>query len=357
MKIGILTFPHSPSYGASLQMHALFKTIESFNYNPYILNYQNIYMLKKQHMERNVFKAKLMNIIGYNTAKKFKKFENKLNWIPKNIIYEAKELKSISNELDYIIVGSDQVWNPKVNGDDTSYFLDFCKSKQKISYAASFGVNNLEKKHESKIAKLLSDIPSLSTREEQGKNIIKNLTGRDATVVLDPTFLQSKEYWETIAHKKRLVKEPYILSFIFNPNNENEAFCSRLSKETGHPIVKISDNPFKKNKKNLKYVSGIGPQEFLRLIMDAEYIVTDSFHGTAFSIILNRSFYVSLSTKTNSRLEHLLNTLNLEKRIISNCNSLDNCINFTKVNKSISLLRDESLIFLKKSLSEVKNDK
>ncbi len=356
MKVGILTFPHSPSYGASLQMYALYKTVEQLGCTPFILNYQNKYMQNKHHIEHNPIKAKLLNIVGYRTSKKFNQFEKMLTWLPKTIIHEAIKLHSVSAELEYIIVGSDQVWNPAVTGSDTAYFLDFCESKKKISYAASFGVNALEPQFAKVITELLYDIPALSIREQKGKEIIKKLTERDASVVLDPTFLQTKESWDKIVYAKPIVKQPYIFSFVFNSNEENVSYKTRLSNETGLPILSISDNPMKKSDEKSIYVSGIGPKEFLRLIKDAEYIVTDSFHGTAFSIILNRPFYVSLSTKTNSRLETLLSTLELENRIISECKTFNKHINYAKVNQSISVFRERSLSFLQKALFGVDNN-
>ena len=350
MKVGILTFPHSPSYGASLQMFALYKTIEKLGGTPCVLNYQNRYMRSKHHIERDPVKAKLLNIVGHRTSKKFTQFEKTLTWLPSKIIYEAIKLQSISADLDYVIVGSDQVWNPAVTGSDTTYFLDFCEKKKKISYAASFGVDDLEPQFAKAITELLYDIPALSIREIKGREIIKRLTGRDVSVVLDPTFLPTKELWDMTVCTKPIVKQPYIFSFVFNPNDENISYRTRLSDETGLPIVSISDNPFKKSDKNSIYVSGIGPTEFLRIIRDAEYIVTDSFHGTAFSIIFNRPFYVSLSTKTNSRLETLLSTLDLENRIISECKTFDKHINYTKVNQLISVYRERSLSFLQNAL-------
>ena len=351
MKVGILTFPHSPSYGASLQMFALHEAVKAQGYTPYIFNYQNKYMLKKQHMGHNIIKAQLSNLISHKTIKNFQNFEKRLNWFPQKTIQSCKTLKDYALSLDYIIVGSDQVWNPDVTGCDTTYYLDFCEDNKKISYAASFGVDSLKNDFAEKVSDLIVRIPSLSIREEKGAEIIKSLTGRDATIVLDPTFLHSKDVWHTVAAKKQLVKQPYIFSFIFNPNKENLGFRDELSKKTGLPIVSISDNPLSKSNANSIYVSGVGPLEFLNLIQNAEYVVTDSFHGTAFSIIFNKQFFVSLSTKTNSRLETLLSTLGLDVCVISHVGKGADDINYAYVNEKISELRSESLQFLRASLT------
>lgn len=350
MKVGILTFPHSPSYGASLQMYALYKTVEQYGHKPFVINYQNKHMLNKRHIEQNVLKAKLLNIIGYNTIKRFSRFEGELTYLPEQMICDPANLKAIVKGLDYVIVGSDQVWNPAVTGGDTTYFLDFCERQKKISYAASFGVDGLDTDFACNIATLLADIPSMSVREEKGKKIIKDLIQRDVPIVLDPTFLQTKESWKNIASPKSIVRKPYIFSFIFNTNNENMSFVSRLSKEKKLPIVNVSDNPLKNLDKELICVSGVGPTEFLRLIMDAEYIITDSFHGTVFSIILNRPFYVSLSTKTNSRLETLLSTFKLEDRILNGEVNMESRIDYDQVNQLIVSLREKSQSFLQGSL-------
>lgn len=357
MKVGILTFPHSPSYGASLQMFALHEILKIQGHTPYIINYQNIFMTNKQHMTNSFLKAKLTKLVAYKSMKKFDDFENKLNWLPQHIVQSKTDLDDLAKKMDYIVVGSDQVWNPYITGFDTTYFLDFCQDDKKISYAASFGVDNLDDDFATKVSELIAKIPSLSIREEKGAQIIKNITNRDAIVVLDPTFLHRKEMWESVATKKELVKQPYIFSFIFNPNKQNIEFRDNLSKDMNLPIVSISDNPFSKSNKNHIYMSGVGPLEFLKLIKEAEYIVTDSFHGTAFSIIFNKLFFVSLSTKTNSRLETMLKMLGLESRIISNDGFNMNNIDYDKVNEKMLKLKNDSLDFLRVSLSgEHKNE-
>ncbi len=356
MKVGILTFPHSPSYGASLQMYALYKVIEAQGHEPYIINYQNKYMMTKQHMNCGFVKRKLLNVLSYRTKSKYKKFESVLKLAPLKTLSDSSILREQSEKLDFIVVGSDQVWNPDVTGKDETYFLDFCDDCKKVSYAASFGVDFLDDDFCEKISNLLMKIPSLSVREEKGAQIIKELIQRDVPIVVDPTFLHTKNFWENVSSEKSVVSGKYIFSFVFNPTKENSEFLKNISNETGLPIVRISDNFLKKSDKNNIYVSGVGPKEFIRLIVDAECIVTDSFHGTAFSILMNKRFYVTLSTKTNSRLETLLKAVGLEDRIIQDGSAKLSDIDYDSVNKKIIDLKQHSLNFLTEALSGEKND-
>lgn len=352
MKIGLLTFPHSPSIGASLQMFALYEALEKMGHIPEVINYQNTYMYKRKHMGENNFYLYLTRIISYKTSLRFKRFESNLVFNPQKIISSKEELQQISKKYDYIIVGSDQVWNPNITGGDLSYFLNFCEDYKKISYAASFGVNELNFEFKAITSKLLKKIPSLSVREEVGSKIVKNLINRDVPIVLDPTFLLKMDFWNKIISNRNLVDKPYIFSFVFNKNKDNTLFLNKLSTDKGLPVVVISDNPLRRSTKKINYVSGIGPKEFLKLIKGAEYIVTDSFHGTVFSILFNKTFFVSMSTKTNSRLETLLSSLELNSQIIDNNLMNLNDIKYNYVNQKIDLLRDYSMNFLLTSIFE-----
>ena len=352
MRVGILTFPHSPSYGASLQMHALYKAVQDLGATPVILNYQNRYMQNKNHFAANRLKAVLMDLVSRRTKSRFRDFEGELGFCPARLRCERDALVEAAEYLDRIIVGSDQVWNPAVTGGDTAYYLDFCPDEKKVSYAASFGVSRLEEDFADRVRPLLSAIPSLSVREEAGRDIVAHLTEREAKVVLDPTFLLTREDWRSLAAKRPLATRPYIFSFIFNPNAENTAFRDRLARETGLPVLTISDNPFSRSSETSLLARGVGPSEFLRLIMDASYVVTDSFHGTALSILLNRPFFVTLSTKTNSRLETLLSRLSLSDRILAEGGETDvrTPIDYECVNRMIAQQREDSLSFLRGAL-------
>lgn len=351
MKVGILTFPNSPSYGASLQMFALYNTIQNFGYTPEVINYQNNYMNSKQHMEKKRIKVFIQNIISYKTKRGFKKFEYYMDFFPLKAISDQKQLKNLSKNYDFIIVGSDQVWNPSITNEDLSYFLNFCEKEKSISYAASFGVNSIDMSFQNKIRPCLKEIKSLSVREYDGQQIIESLIQKKVEIVLDPTFLIEKNKWIDLIGNRKIIKNEYIFAFVFNETIENSIFLEKLQIEKQLPIVMISDNPLNISTKKKKYVSGVTPIDFLSLIANASFVFTDSFHGSAFSIILEKEFFVSLSTKTNSRLETLLESMNLENRNIK-ADPLKHSIDYHLVRKNIKSLRENSMNFLKNALKK-----
>ena len=189
----------------------------------------------------------------------------------------------------------------------------------------------------------------LSIREEQGKKIIKKLINRDAEVVLDPTMLLAKEEWEELACEYE--DRDYILVYRFSGSKKMDTFIEKLSQETGCRIVIISYSL--KRRLKAKYEKIVGPLEFLGLFKNAKYVVTNSFHGTAFSILFNKDFFIEMlpeSRGVNSRLVNLLNLFNLQSReIIDGQNKyIHKEIDYTYINKKLEKERASSIQFIRK---------
>lgn len=350
MKVGTITFPGSPSHGASLQMYALYRALLDMGVEAEVINYIPDTVNHKNYTSKG-WKDKLASAFLKDSEKAFQLFESKIKIIPENPIRTTEELQKYTRKYDRIIVGSDQVWNPVVTGNDMNFYLEFCSdTNKKASYAPSFGTDQVDLVDKEKIAALLSDIKYLSAREERGREMIHELTGREVPVVLDPTFLIDKNHWREMK-KPSGAKGEYVFVYTIKPSPKLRQAASTFAKQHGYKLVYISGGLHgvadKFNPKKHP-VFGIGPAEFLDLIDNAKYVFTNSFHGTALSIILNTNFYVEFSSDTNSRLETLVYTFELEDMIMD-CMRFDNAlksINYEKVNQMLDEKRKQSLMYL-----------
>ncbi len=355
MKVGILTFPHSPSLGAMLQMGALYHAVHELGHDVKIVNYVSS---KVNHQQKQAVTPKsilikaLSRMFLKSSKSSYRDFESKLNMFPEQPTCSEEGLESIAAYFDRIIVGSDQVWNPDVTGHDLNFYLKFCKDgRQKVSYAASFGYAHADREHDVEIADLLNDFAYLSVREQEGQDVIEKLTGRKATLVLDPTLLVHPDYLRSIMEPAKREKR-YVLFFCIKPSPKLYYQAQAYADEHGYELVTIGGrmrdhfNPTK----HPEY--GVGPKEFLGLVDKAECVFTNSFHGTAISVALHRDFYVEYSSDTNSRLINLTQILQLQERVIGKEVPKEKGINYDKVEHLLSVQREISMKYLKVALSE-----
>jgi hypothetical protein len=363
MKVGILTFPNSTSYGASLQMYALYKKVNELGHDAEVINYFNSFMKAEKHCINNsglafkdAVKRSVKRALHSRLKQAFLDFEkNKVRLYPRKPVSEKPALFDIGKRYDAVICGSDQVWNPEITDRDLSYFLDFCGTgTRRISYAPSFGIDKFSDDFSDLIRSDIGKFDALSVRENSGREYIKKEFGIDATIVCDPTMLLSAEDWSEIEEYCPLVKDDYILYYTIRRSDVLMNYCRELSKKTGLKIVIVGGNFIKKLKnkdRNVKYATDISPAQWLYLVHNAKYVVTNSFHGTAFSIIFKRDFYIELSSLTNSRLANITNKFSLSDRIVchSNCLHPTSC-NYEKAENTLSELSSDSIEFLKKAL-------
>lgn len=350
MKVGILTFPNSPSFGAALQMRGLYRALQSLGCEVEVINYRNKYMSEKRHIRKdNPIKNLAICILDYSGKKSFRDFEKQLRLFPKKIINETHDLRQIADRYDFLICGSDQVWNPNITGEDLNYFFSFCKDdSKKISYAASFGVNELNENFSQAVTSELKKFKSISVREERGAQIVYELLNTNCTIVLDPTMLIEQDEWHSCEKKIRGLPSNYIAKFIFNYDKNVEREIDELAKKTGLPVVTVGGTAISKLKKGF-YTGAIGPSEWLYVLDHADYVVTDSFHGAAFSIIFHKNLLVSMASSTNSRLRTLLHTFELDNRTIGAVLPEDK-IDYNIVQKIMIKKREESLGFLRNAI-------
>ena len=358
MKTAILTFQQAINYGAILQLFALQKTIESFNEDVIVVNYiskklESDYKNLKFNKGFKIFLSSVFTFIPFiirkNNFEKFKKDKLKLSIA----LHNKRELMEFAKDYDYFIVGSDQIWNYSITNNDSTYMLDFVDGDKKIAYAASFGISEIPICLNEWYKNLLKDFKNISVREKQGNKIIKDLCGIEVPVVLDPTLLLNKQEWSLLA-KIENVKRGYILVYCIKKSKYIEKMSKFLIKQKNLEVIVL--NPRTKDIYNKSSNSVAGPEDFVELFLNAEYVLTNSFHGTAFSINFNKKFLCELDSKphnVNSRLESLLDLLNLQDRIIKKENDLEKIndeIDYKRVNNILEIERKKSLGYLKTSL-------
>lgn len=366
--ISVLTFQNSDNFGALLQAFALQKTLEKMNNRVTIIDYHSpnkdysILSIKKGKKLRNylidiyTMPNKLLKRSNGNKFRKQylniseKKFEN------------FNELTELNDHFDFFIAGSDQIWNFENTKFDTTYLLDFVKNNlKKISYAASFGVKEIPRNFnlannrlidlESSYKSYLEQFKSISVREYDGKNIISKMINKDVAVVLDPTMLLTAKEWEGYLPEKDEYEEYILVYSLFSDELMYEKIY-KFSQESKLPVKII----FPAGKKIKKYnFESVKPDilEFVALFKDSKYVITDSFHGTVFSIMFNKNFWAYNGGASNfSRIDNLLHNLKLENQIITNVSEIDfnKSIDFNYANQKIIEERNHSIEFLNTSL-------
>lgn len=315
MKIGIITKVDNNNYGNRLQNYACQQFL--IRQADDVETIRNVGQLNNKNDSKliNFLKrikyrcVSIIKMIKNERYRKFIKFNKNINLTRK--IYDDQHSPK-ENEYDLIFIGSDQVWNPNFDVPDL-YFATFCQKEKRNSFSASFGVDNIKKEYRDLYKKRISGLNHISVRENQGKEIIKELTGReDVEVLVDPTMLLTKEEWSKLAIKpKQLKTKKYILTYFLGKLSETrKKEIDRVAKENDCEVIDIisKSSEFYKN----------GPSEFLYLEKNAFLICTDSFHSCVFAILFERPFIVfdreDSNAKMNSRLETLLKTFNLQDR-------------------------------------------
>ncbi len=354
-KIGILTFHFCDNYGAVLQCYALKTYIKrTFNHDVEVINFFPEHT-QKWYTETDLQERYLEKL------NKFERFEKEILNIVSGRISNKEELKKLN--YDCYIVGSDQIWNLSFPHSDTAYLLDFVEdSSIKISYAASVGMRLDDKILDHSIfKKYIPNFDYISVREKTHQPYIQSFTDKQVHTVLDPTLLLDSRDYDLIINNNKPTRGKYIFMYFLKHDNDFPqamSFVNMLARKYNlkvlHFFVDLPNVVFE-NESQSYYFDG--PTEFLWYIKNAEIIVTNSFHGTIFSIQYKKPFYTYVVKHMGARVVDLLKTLELEERIISGYKRLDEVIfeiDYTHAYDVIESLRIESKEFLEKSLSKVK---
>lgn len=383
-KVAIVSCYFKKNYGSLLQAYATQKILDKLNIENETINIDENIDFKKG--KKKFYKSQILNFpfikskIGMIKLKLDRKVNKKLN---KNLEIREKKFEEFRNKFrltkpfttyeeisqqceNYsdVLVGSDQLWLP-VNVVSDYYTLNWVPNNiNKVSYATSFGISSIPKKYYDKYRKFLSRIDFISVREKKACELVKDISGKDAELVCDPTLLLNKKEWLEIQEEKPIVKGNYILCYFLGKNIEHRKFAEKLKERTGYKIVSINhcDEYVKYSDKFADEIPyNIGPGEFINLIRNAKYVCTDSFHGTVFSLINKVNFFTferfagkNIKMSTNSRIYSLLELVALEERLIKESNQLEKKINeninYDKVDDVIENFRQTSIEFLKQAL-------
>ena len=337
MKIRILTF-HTPiNYGAILQAYALQKYLKN---NFPKADIQNIDFKTEKHIKKYGLFIKIRKDIFYyfsyqlGVIFKYRTLMNKKNKFSEFLKTEfslTSRYASINDFLNSVpkathyIVGSDQVFHPKSEYLKV-FFLDFLKKdSKKIAYAPSFGMSNFNLELESKLKSYLKDFDSLSCRENDGAEFISRVTREEVPMVVDPVFLLTPNQWKKMAIEPNYNKK-YIFIYDLNGGENLIKIAKQIKKYTDYVIVCQTQTPDENY--NIDYqLYDLGPREFVGHMLNAEYVVTDSFHGTAFSILFKKRQFVYVARpKASGRIISLMNLIDGKNRIYDNLENL----NFSK---------------------------
>lgn len=366
MRITIITLHRVYNFGSVLQAYATQRIFEKPGHDVEIIDYITPQRTKRRILlgsPSNVMNKSFKNII-YRIAKigsiilKERTFgafvRNNLNLTRKYI--SAEDLVKDPPSADIYVTGSDQVWNSDYNeGVDRGFFLDFLPEECcRVAFVASFGKTQLDAEEIALTTKYLRRYNAISVREESALKIVSDLGIEDAVWLIDPTLQIPKEEWLTIASPRLIKKKYLILMLLYNEDNHATEYARKIADEKGLILVKIS---WEKKRPPLidKLMTHRSPADFLSLFYYADFVVTNSFHGLAFSINFEKPFIIVPRNEYNSRIESLLKLTGLENRLVSNREQLDVAnqqIDYMPIRDTLYFERQKALEFINKCTAE-----
>lgn len=283
-KVGIVSLYNEKNFGNRLQSYALQKTLEKMGFTCESL----VFRKPKTTSDSVITKVLKIARILLHRDQEYMRVARFVRFSSKNIriryINPKEPLNRIAQEYDFFVVGSDQVWNPCFGDFDELYdimFLRFVPESKKVCYAPSFGVSDIPDEWKERFVLGLNDFQKISVRETAGQMIVKELTGKEACCVADPTLLLTEEEWQSISSNLD-IKQKYVLCYFLG---KNTADLQALGLDDNMLVIDIMDRC---SGNYYRY----GPADFLSLIYHAEYVCTDSFHACVFSILFDKTFYI-----------------------------------------------------------------
>lgn len=344
MKVGVLTFHRATNFGTVLQAYATVTVLKELGFEAELIDYRPDY-IEKTIRNRRLRDSKniktivsiLINkiIYGNQMTQKNKNFLEFISKIPvSNQIYRTvEEVQQEVQQYDVILSGSDQLWNEKITGSDDTYFFPF-EHEKKVSYASSFGVSTISEERKTKIREYLKDFSYISVREKTAVTLVEDILGSEKNTrlkierVIDPTLLIKKDSWgQLINFNLNLPRQGYILTYYMIETPILRQITKKLEKETGLPVVNIKPSKKQMILREGRNMMWAGPREYLSCYAGAKYVVTNSFHGSAFAINFEVPMYVaplpvSMAGEVNSRLIELLEWYYLSERWIDSNDAL-----------------------------------
>ncbi len=345
MKVGICTLHAVHNYGAALQALGLQTAIEELGHSVEFIHYLPDSMVRMNRRDVEVRNLKSLakwlqfKLLGSAFRRRYQRFESfrdvNLKLSPR--ISAKDDLFGRDWEYDAVIAGSDQIWNIEQVFSPIQ-FLQFVRDPiRRVSYAPSFGVEAITDRHDETLRKVLERFDHISVREDSGRRKIKNLIGVDVPVVLDPVFLNPREYWESVAHKPA-IDGPFMVFYSLELTSELQKLVTRIARERGYRIVILGKAGATILRERCSLRIDAGPAEFLGFIQAAEMVVTNSFHASAFAAIFETDLVVYPHKTRNTRMEHLLSISGAGSRFAKNFSEWERLveIDWAKVGRALA---------------------
>lgn len=368
MRIGILTLPLHTNYGGILQAYALQTIVKRMGYEVVVLNESKVQKLPLYKAPLSYGKRIIKKYILNRKCRIFEEqYQNKIypiisqhtqRFIDTYIhCITPKDLSSLNpKDFDAIVVGSDQIWRSKYYPKIENAYLAFAENWniKRLAYAASFGTDQWEYSpiQTNNCKRLVQKFDAISVRESSAVNLCRQYFGAEAQHVLDPTMLLDKEDYIKLFEKAKTPKSPgNMLVYVLDETQEKTALINKVAKEKGLTPFRVNSQIGNLNAPLEKRIQP-SVEQWLRGFYDAEFIVTDSFHACAFSILFGKPFIVyGNESRGLSRFESLLHLFSLEDRLTINSNNITlSDIDWSNVEKRLAYLRAQSQSFLQKHL-------
>lgn len=389
--VGIITVHHYGNYGSSLQAYASQKVFEKLGYDTYIIDYRspNAFYATDKYMDYNtrddsywkniekhknsLIKRIIKNILSEPHVSSFLYHKLGINkgvdlnqfWLKKLKLTKRyntlKELYNNPPHFDIYVVGGDQLWNTHITFNNPAFFLTFAdKGAKKISFSTSIGIPTIPENALPVFKQGISNLSSILLREEEGVEYLRSL-GFKADRVLDPTLMLSKDEWILMQDSNyKLPYKKYILAYFLNPTNWTTELLDSVQKQTGLPVIIIGHKMGYESSKDHLYVGNIETSTFLTLFAHSEIVVTNSFHGMAFTIIFEKILIATYrgeesETSMNSRHRNIVNMLDLSSCLYEQSNfspeKLIYKMDYDRIRSLLSKYKEQSLELLKRALS------
>lgn len=369
MKICFITLHWANNYGAALQAYAMNEVLKRYG-DVSVIDYRSpkpakgMQVIRVGATVRDVLRAgkDVFRLIPrYRVINKFRRFnEHHLNLTSR--ARNQYDLSTIADGYDAVIAGSDQIWSPEVVSDqgklDDAYFLTFAKNKRRIAFASSMGSFRYDANLQAKIVSYLEDFHALAVREKGTAGFLSQLLGREVSHVVDPSLLLSRQEWEQRFPLTDKKEDAYILVYALKKDALLKRVVEAAAQEFGLRVVAIDQDPFI-NYHADQHLKDVGPNEFLELFQGASFVVTNSFHGTAFSLNLGKPFVVTTPPTGQNRIASLLGEVGETQRLVNETTTesqlthvLSTTPDAAKVEVALAQLRSHSLAFLDKALRQ-----
>lgn len=372
MKIDIITRHAIANYGSLLQSYATQQALKKMDIECEIINY-----IPKEEKGKNIAKSLCKNSKFWNkniftrliyiviqtpnylySYNKFCKYRSEILNQTNKEYNSLSDLKEELPECDIFCTGSDQVWGKMpINDEDRSaYFLEFVPENKKcISYASSIGKGNITDEHKEELKKYLKKYSKILVREDTAVEILNNLNFNNVSQVLDPTLLISKDEWENFSKDIKVEKEDYILVYQLHENKEFIKNAKMFAKSKNMKLLRICPS-FQSVTRGGIPIFLPTPQEFIAYFKNAKYILTDSFHGTVFSIIFEKQFINILPKETSTRIVSISKLLGINNRVVENYqefSKIEEKIEYVNVSKILESEKNKSIQKLKNTIESL----